>query len=141
MSVTVEEKINEIVVDETNNEVAVTTGVTAAFVRSLTATKQGSFFSVLPNNNTITLIAYSLYAFTINQLFALSTTSGTIDLTIKINGVDVTGLAGITASSVAQEPLATAANVVAVGDKITLLLSSNAVAVDLEFTLKGPAIN
>ena len=132
---------NTVTVTTVTNEVEVSTGASVSYVQSLTATKQGSFFSTAPANDTITLITYSLYAFTINQLFALSTSSGTIILTFKINGTDVTGLTSLTASSVAASPSATAANVVAVGDKITLVLSSNNSAADLEFVLKGTAIN
>ena len=130
-----------VTVDETINLVTVSTGASVSYVQSLTATKQGSFFSTAPANDTITLIAYSLYAFTINQLFALSTVSGTINITVKINGTDVTGLTSLTASSSSASPLATAANTVAVGDKITLVLASNSSAVDLEFVMKGTAIN
>jgi len=132
---------NTVTVTTIVNAVSVSTAATVPYVQSLTATKQASFFSTAPANDTITLIAYSLYAFTINQLFALSTVSGTIVLTFKINGTDVTGLTSLTASSVAASPTATAANVVAVGDKITLVLASNSSAVDLEFVLKGTAIN
>jgi len=132
---------NTVTVTTIVNAVSVSTAATVPYVQSLTATKQASFFSTAPANDTITLIAYSLYAFTINQLFALSTVSGTIVLTFKINGTDVTGLTSLTASSVAASPTATAANVVAVGDKITLVLSSNNSAADLEFVLKGTAIN
>lgn len=129
-----------VTVNETNNEITVNTGVTAGFVQGLIQTKQGTLFIATPNNDTITLVAYSLFALTINQLFSLATVSGTIDLTFKINGVDVTGLTSITASSVSQDVVATANNVIAIGDKITLVLSGNSSSVDLEFTLKSTEI-
>lgn len=129
-----------VTVNEANNEITVTTGVTSGFVQGLIETKQGTFFSATPSNDTITLIAYSLFALTINQLFSLATVSGTIDLTFKINGVNVTGLTSITANSVSQDVIATANNVIAVGDKIELILSGNSSAVDLEFTLKSTEI-
>jgi len=126
-----------VTISTTPNQITVSTGVTAEYAKSLIATKQGTFFSTAPTNDTITLIAYALYAFTINQIFSLVTASGTIDVTIQINGTDVTGLTSLSASSSSQNPTATAANTVAVGDKITLVLANNIAATDLEFTLKG----
>lgn len=129
-----------VTVDETTNTITVTTGVTGDFVQQLIKTKQGTLFLATPSNDTITLVAYSLFALTINQLFSLATVSGTINLTFKINGADVTGLTNITASSVSQDVVATANNIVAVGDKMTLVLSGNSSSVDLEFVLKSTEV-
>ena len=112
--------------------------LTAAQVNTITgaAVQQSTVFSALPRNGTITLVAYALKAFTINQLFGLATASGTIDVTIAIDGVAVTGLSGLTASSTAANPSASGANTVSVGEKITVVLANYSSAVDLEFVMK-----
>jgi len=100
-------------------------------------TKMGTLDYAVPTNTTITAIASARYGFTINGLYGLSTSAGTIAVSVQINGVSVTGLDTITASSTPQDVLATALNVVNIGDKLTFILSSNAASADLIFTMQG----
>lgn len=95
----------------------------------------GSFFYVAPANGTVTLIASSRYAFTIESLQHLVLSAGTITAEIAINGTAVTGLSAVAVTSTSQNVSATAANTVAIGDRVTLVLSSAASAANLEFTM------
>lgn len=97
----------------------------------------GTFFYVAPTNITIPLISSARYAFTINGLNNLLTSSGTITAAIQINGVNVTGLSALSVSSIPQSPSASAANSVAIGDRVTLVLSANSSSANMEFTMKG----
>lgn len=97
----------------------------------------GNVFIVTPANITIPLVSYSPYEFDIEQIFNLKTSEGTIDLSLQINGVDIEGLSNITVSSVAQSPVASSNNEVAIGDRVTMILFNNAAAKNLEFTTKG----
>lgn len=99
--------------------------------------QQGSVFIVSPANITIPLISSSCYAFTINGIDNLQVASGSITATIQINGTNVTGLSGLSVTSTPQSPTASGANTVSVGNRVTLVLSSNAGATNLEFTMQG----
>lgn len=99
--------------------------------------KQYNCFITAPIALTIPLISYAEYGFTINGVNNLKTDSGTITASIQINGVDVTGLAGLSVSSTPQSPNATAANVVVTGDRLTLVLASPSSPANFEFTLKA----
>ncbi len=74
-------------------------------------------------------------AYTINTL-SIATLSGTCTAKVQIGGVDVTGLTAISVSSVQTVATATAANSVAAGAKVTLVVSANTVGLDLSLTLK-----
>jgi predicted nucleic acid-binding protein len=86
-------------------------------------------------NATHRLVTYARYPFTIDSLQAVQTTSGTITLAVQINGTSVTGLGAVAITSTPQNVTATAANAVAIGDKVTLVYSSNAAAVDVRGAL------
>lgn len=100
-------------------------------------TIQQNVFYATPANGTIVLTAKAAYAFTINQVRGVKTSAGSATLAVKINGTDVTGLASISATTSAQDVTATAANAVAAGDRITLVLSGVSSAAGLEFTLQA----
>lgn len=102
-----------------------------------TQVKQGNVFITGPINTTIPLMSSAQYAFTLNGLSNLKVSGGTITATIQINGVNVTGLSNLSVTSTPQSPTASAANTVAIGDRVTLVLTSNSSAADLEFTWKG----
>ncbi|MFM1842166.1 MAG: hypothetical protein RLZZ490_902 [Cyanobacteriota bacterium] len=61
--------------------------------------------------------------------------SGTCTWAIQINGVNVTGLSAVSVSSTEQLVTATAANVVASGQRVTIVSTANSSAVDVEFTI------
>lgn len=101
------------------------------------STIMGTFYYATPTNTTIPLVSYAEYAFTINGLNNLVVSGGTITAEIQINGTPVTGLAALAVTGVAQNPTATAANVVNVGDQVTVVLSSNASSSGLQFTMRA----
>lgn len=71
----------------------------------------------------------------ITGLRNLKTTSGSTDVTIKINGTAVTGLIAVTANTTASNPDATAANTYAPGDEITLTTTAGSTPQGLSFTI------
>lgn len=92
----------------------------------------------LTTAQTITLIEYAAYGFTINSLQGLGTVSGTVTGTLNINGVPVGGISGLSLNSIPQAPNATSANVVAAGNTITFVTSSpSSLGGLLPFTLLG----
>ena len=88
------------------------------------------------SDGTVYMTAKASFAFTINQVRGLKTTSGTCTLAVKINGTNVTGMSSLSVTSTTQDATATAANSVAVGDEVTFVFSSSSSPVDLRFTLK-----
>lgn len=96
-----------------------------------------SFYHEACSNKTIALDSKAVAGYTITALQGIKTSSGTITAAVQINGTNVTGLSAIAVTSSAQDATATGSNVVDVGDRVTLVLSSNASAVDLEFTLSA----
>jgi hypothetical protein len=88
---------------------------------------------------TYTLELYAQYAYTINQLKIISA-FGTCTVAVKINGVDVTGISAVSVSSTIATANASAANTVAVGDKITLVTTSNSALTNLQASLKTTRI-
>lgn len=95
----------------------------------------GQFFMNTVADGTIPLLSDARYAGTIEGLFGLKTSSGTVTAEVQIDGVAVTGLSAIAVTSVAQDVLATALRSIAVGSRVTLVLSANAAGANLEFTM------
>lgn len=82
------------------------------------------------------LTNYATFAFTILKAWKVQTTTGTVTLNVKINSTSVTGLSSISVTSTPQDVTATAANIVAVGDAVTVTPSSNANAQNVQFFLE-----
>lgn len=102
----------------------------------ITELDEWDVFITQPTAQTITLTAYAKVASTIENI-SIKTSQGTITANIQINGVSVTGLGALSVTSVLQTVNATAANVVAVGDRVTMVLTSPAsVPLNLEATLE-----
>lgn len=112
-------------------------GVTSSIQTQLDALKVSSYSGMIesPTDKSFTLDLYAASAATINSLKVI-TVSGTCTVAVKINGTSVTGISAVSASSTIATGTASAANTVAVGDKITLVVSSNSSAADLQFTVK-----
>lgn len=85
---------------------------------------------------TITLVASARYPVTIQGLYNLVCEAGTIDVTVAINGVPVTGLDSVAVTGVRQDPVATAANAVSVNDVVTVVLAGPSLASNLQFTMQ-----
>ena len=92
-------------------------------------------FSIQDGENTdFTLNQSAGFEFTI--LGAVFTTSnGSINAQVNIETTNVTGLASLSVSSSESSATATAQNVVSVGEKLVLRLTSNASAADVSVTL------
>lgn len=78
---------------------------------------------------------YAKFAYSIDDI-TTKLASGTVTVAIKISTVDVTGLSAIAVTSTQATTLATAANIVNVGAKVTMVLSSVSSPVDFGFTMK-----
>jgi hypothetical protein len=92
----------------------------------------------LPNLNaglTYDLDTYAAFPYTINEVYQIQTSSGTVTAAVKINTTAVTGLGSISVSSTPQNVAATGANSVKVGDQVQLVLSSNSGATNINLTL------
>jgi hypothetical protein len=86
-------------------------------------------------NNTYTMVFFAEYGFTINELRIIAA-SGTATAAVKIGGTNVTGMSAVAVSNIATTATATGANTVAVGNTVTLVLSSTAALTNLQWTLK-----
>ena len=105
------------------------------FVENISLQDGGSSIAA----TTYTLELFAAYAYTINQLKIISA-SGTCTVAVKINGVDVTGISAVAVSSTIATGTATAANTVAIGDKVTLVTTSNSALTNLQASLKTTRI-
>ena len=92
-------------------------------------------FGDIINGKVYQLITKARYDFTINSI-ALQTDVGTATVAIKINGTNVTGLSAVGATNSIVDTNATAANSVAIGDIVTLTISSIVTATSLSGNLK-----
>lgn len=92
-------------------------------------------FIEAPTAKTYTICQHATTTGTIQNLIA-KLASGTCTLAVKINGVDVTGLAAVAVTSTESTTAATAANSVAVGDTITVVASSISSPADLSFVVE-----
>jgi hypothetical protein len=102
---------------------------------SLTKVTGGSFTLATGANITLPLQPSAVRSYRIDGLKALKTLSGTITVTIQINGVNVTGLTNLSVTSTPQSATATANNIVDVDDRVTVVYSSNASALEIELVM------
>jgi hypothetical protein len=114
----------------TNNpawaQVDVTNGITGVVPGANLGVVGGTYGGdAVTGAQTIVLVQYAPYAFTINTLKNLGTVAGTVTGDLKINGTNVTGCNGLSLTSTpAASTSCTAANAVVAGDKITFVTSS-----------------
>lgn len=95
----------------------------------------GTLWIKTPINETIVIVSSSRYPFSVNGINNLFVSSGSIKISIKINGVDIDGLSGITVTTTPQNILATDNNIVSLNDRVTVVLSDNSSSAGLEFTM------
>ncbi len=128
----------------TTTELGYVSGVTSAIQTQLNAklasTGVGlveflSGFIPAPADGIYTLDESVAYAYTINTLIA-KLASGTATAAISINGTPVTGISATALSSTQATGTASAANSVAIGNRVTLTLSSSSSPTNLAFTMK-----
>lgn len=85
----------------------------------------GNINAKSPVNDTLSLLQNSPIGFTINSLKGVKLTSGTLTLGFQINGVAVTGLTNLSITTTAQSFTATAAQTVAQGDLVEMVISAS----------------
>lgn len=105
------------------------------FVESISLQDNGTSIAA----TTYTIELYANYAYTINELKIIAD-AGTCTAALKINGTNVTGISAVSVSTSIATGTASAANTVAVGDKITLVTTSNSGLNNLQLTIKTTRI-
>lgn len=87
------------------------------------------------SSTTYVIEYYAAYAYNINQLKIVAD-AGTCTAAVKINGTNVTGISAVSVSTSVATGTATAANAVAVGDKVTLVITSPSGLNNLQASIK-----
>jgi len=105
-----------------------------ASASSLVISKQ-VYLSNLNAGLTYDIDTYAAFGYTITNVYQIQTSSGTVTAALKINSTNITGLGGISVTSTPQNVSASGANTVSVGDRVQLVFSSNASAININFTL------
>ena len=114
-----------------------TLGVTSLLAAKASNVGSNGFHSAAPTTGQVIYwTAKSQAAFTINGVYGIKTTAGTATVAIKINGTAVGGLSAISVTTTAQDVAATSANTVAIGDEVTVEITTATAATHLRFTLK-----
>jgi len=121
-----------LILDKTANDALY---ASKTFVESLSLQDGGTGIAA----TTYTLELYAAYAYTINELKIIAD-AGTCTAAVKINGTNVTGISAVSVSTVIATGTASAANTVAVGDKITLVTTSTSGLNNLQASLKTTRI-
>lgn len=93
-------------------------------------------FLEVPLASTYPLVQYSTKAYTLDKIWA-KMASGSVTLTVNINGTPVTGMSTLSITDSESENIASAANSVSVGDTVTVTIASPSSAQDLSFTISG----
>lgn len=120
----------QLAINGTTNKITIT-GALAGLVESIGL--QDSNTSIAAQ--TYVLELYASYAYTIDTLHIISG-SGTATAAVKINGTNVTSLSAVAVSSTISNTNSSGANAVAVGDKVTLVISSPSSLDNLQVSLK-----
>lgn len=94
------------------------------------------FFMLVGQDITIPLYSSASFAFTIDKVNAAVVQSGSVDLTIRINGTNVDGLTNMIVGTTPQDFTATGHNVVAEGDLVELVMVDSGGS-RIQFTMTG----
>lgn len=125
----------------TATEIGYVNGVTSAIQTQLN-NKLG--LALVEENNgeveqvtdkTYTIIQKARYGRVINKI-AVTCSSGSTTLDVKINGTNVTSCNGLSVTSTPTDTTCTAANVVAANDIVTLVTSSTSFCINMAFTVQ-----
>lgn len=92
-------------------------------------------FIVAAEDGSYTLDEFAKYAYTVNDI-TVKTSAGTAIMAVQINASNITGLDSVAISSVQNTDTASAANSVAIGNRLSFVLSSSSSPENLAFTLK-----
>lgn len=111
-------------------------GVTSWAIIDFAGVKDGLSGEIQsPRNKTHYLFLNAPFACTIDEI-TVKTSTGTVTMAVEIEGTAVTGLGSISVTSSKATSTASAANTVAAGDEVTMILSAVNATVDLSFTLE-----
>jgi hypothetical protein len=106
------------------------TGQTGTFVD-----ESFSGFFQIPFDATVTLIEAAAYQYDLVTLIG-KTSSGSLDVTIKINGVSVTGMDAVTVNTTQDTLTASALNTVGVGERVTMVITGSSSPENFAWTMK-----
>lgn len=128
-------------------ELAYGKGVTSAIQTQLDAKASKTFVESISLQDggtsiaatTYTIELYANYAYTINELKIIAD-AGTCTANLKINSTSVTSISAVAVSTSIATATASGANTVSVGDKITLVTTSNSGLNNLQLTIKTTRI-
>jgi hypothetical protein len=98
------------------------------------AAEEQFFYYEAPTNKTYALIPNASYARTMVKLSGVKTSSGTCTVKLQIDGVDASNTLNVTSS---EQTLSFTDTTLAVGERLTLVVTSASAPVDLEFTLES----
>ena len=86
-------------------------------------------------NATYTIDTSAAFGYTVDTII-IESDSGTVTAALKIGATAITGISAVSVTTSAATGTATAANVVSVGNRLILVLSSNADARNVKYTIK-----
>ena len=86
-------------------------------------------------NATYTIDTSAAFGYTVDSII-IESDSGTVTAALKIGATAITGISAVSVTTSAATGTATAANVVSVGNRLVLVLSSNADARKVKYTIK-----
>lgn len=118
--------------------VALTLPGTAGTLATASQPTGGSWLIETPSNKTYVVLLKARFAFTITEVTA-KTASGTCTVQATIEGTNVTG-GSVSVTSTEASSTATAANTVAVGNTVAIVVSSNSSAADLQIDIGGTRV-
>lgn len=98
------------------------------------------FTQLVGSNGTYALDSYAAFPYTITGVNGILNASGSITAQVLINGVAITGLNSIAVNTSPQNITATANNTVAVGNRVTVVFTSNSTSLGLEFSLAATRV-
>lgn len=87
-----------------------------------------------PSVKTYTLIESATRSLTVSSL-KMRLSSGSVTAKLQINGVDITGISSVSATTTQVTATASGANSIAAGARLTLVITSASSAADLSFSV------
>ena len=118
--------------------VALTLPAAAGTLATASQATGGSWFIEAPTNKTYVVLLKARFAFTITEVTA-KTASGTCTVQVTIEGTNVTG-GSVSVTSTEASSTATAANTVAVGNTVAIVVTSNSSAANLQVDIGGTRV-
>jgi hypothetical protein len=126
---------SNLTIDENGN--VVTAGTVTGNGSGITGiTAFGGMFQTIVTDGTTPIISSVPKATTVVRLRGLRTAAGTVTLALQINGVSITGVSAVAVTTTPQTVTASGSNAMAVGDRLTQVLTSASGASGLEYTLE-----